>query len=118
MTDAALQTQAGTSVHAVRPSLDREFDPRTAFIFLGLLGAGLLFVAYSLYADVDASGARVTSFLPYLLLFVALLIALGFEFVNGFHDTATLWRQPSTRTRCPLTSLSSGPDLSISWAFC
>ncbi len=88
MTDAALQTQAGTSVHAVRPSLDREFDPRTAFIFLGLLGAGLLFVAYSLYADVDASGARVTSFLPYLLLFVALLIALGFEFVNGFHDTA------------------------------
>jgi PiT family inorganic phosphate transporter len=69
MADAALQTQGGTGVHGVRPSLDREFDPRTAFIFLGLLGAGLLFVAYSLYADVDASGARVTSFLPYLLLF-------------------------------------------------
>ena len=29
-----------------------------------------------------------TTYLPYLLLFVALLIALGFEFVNGFHDTA------------------------------
>jgi PiT family inorganic phosphate transporter len=28
------------------------------------------------------------SFWPYLLLVVALLIALGFEFVNGFHDTA------------------------------
>jgi PiT family inorganic phosphate transporter len=40
------------------------------------------------YADVDASGTRTTTFLPYLLLFVALLIALGFEFVNGFHDTA------------------------------
>src|SRR6185437_2717291 len=26
--------------------------------------------------------------LPWLLLGVALLIALGFEFVNGFHDTA------------------------------
>ena len=50
--------------------------------------AALLFVAYSIYADVDATGARVTSFLPYILLFVALLIALGFEFVNGFHDTA------------------------------
>jgi inorganic phosphate transporter, PiT family len=44
----------------------------------------LLYVAYSLYSD----GARTATFLPYLLLFVALLIALGFEFVNGFHDTA------------------------------
>ena len=26
--------------------------------------------------------------MPFILLFVALLIALGFEFVNGFHDTA------------------------------
>jgi inorganic phosphate transporter, PiT family len=45
-------------------------------------------VAYSIHADVDATGTKVTSLLPYLLLFVALLIALGFEFVNGFHDTA------------------------------
>ena len=34
------------------------------------------------------AGAKVTSYAPFLLLFVALLIALGFEFVNGFHDTA------------------------------
>ncbi|HYZ40750.1 MAG TPA: inorganic phosphate transporter [Stellaceae bacterium] len=88
MTDAALQAQEGRSTIAVRPSLDRGFDPRTAMVFLGLLGAGLLFVAYSLYADIDASGTKATTFLPYLLLFVALLIALGFEFVNGFHDTA------------------------------
>jgi PiT family inorganic phosphate transporter len=57
-------------------------------IFFGILAAGLAFVAYSIYADVDATGAKVTSYLPYLLLVVALLIALGFEFVNGFHDTA------------------------------
>jgi len=88
MTEAALHAQAGTGTIAVRPSLDRASDPRAVIIFLGLLGAGLLFVAYSLYADVDASGTRTTTFLPYLLLFVALLIALGFEFVNGFHDTA------------------------------
>ncbi len=88
MTEAALHAQAGTGTIAVRPSLDRASDPRALIIFLGLLGAGLLFVAYSLYADVDASGTRTTTFLPYLLLFVALLIALGFEFVNGFHDTA------------------------------
>jgi PiT family inorganic phosphate transporter len=44
--------------------------------------------AYSIYSDVGESGAKVTSYAPFLLLFVALLIALGFEFVNGFHDTA------------------------------
>ena len=48
----------------------------------------MLYVAYSLYVDVEASGMKATTFLPYLLLVVALLIALGFEFVNGFHDTA------------------------------
>src|SRR5207244_10287874 len=31
---------------------------------------------------------KITNYLPYILLFIALLIALGFEFVNGFHDTA------------------------------
>jgi PiT family inorganic phosphate transporter len=50
--------------------------------------AALLFVAYSIYVDIDATGTRVTTYLPYILLFIALLIALGFEFVNGFHDTA------------------------------
>jgi PiT family inorganic phosphate transporter len=88
MADAALHAQAVTGATGVRPSLDRGFDPRTAIVFLLLLGAGLLFVAYSLYSDVAESGAKTTTFLPYLLLFVALLIALGFEFVNGFHDTA------------------------------
>jgi len=38
--------------------------------------------------DVSDAGAQTTTWLPYLLLGVALLIALGFEFVNGFHDTA------------------------------
>jgi PiT family inorganic phosphate transporter len=60
----------------------------TAIVFMGVIGAGILFVAYSIYSDIDAAGVKVSSFLPFLLLFVALLIALGFEFVNGFHDTA------------------------------
>src|SRR5947208_17192958 len=97
MTDAALQVGAASGAIAPRPKLDRPLDPRTAIIILLVLASGarrlvlaggLLYVAYSLYADVDASGARTTTFLPYLMLFVALLIALGFEFVNGFHDTA------------------------------
>jgi inorganic phosphate transporter, PiT family len=70
------------------PELDRGFHPLTGVLYLGVVAAALLFVAYSIYVDIDATGARVTSYLPYILLFVALLIALGFEFVNGFHDTA------------------------------
>jgi inorganic phosphate transporter, PiT family len=70
------------------PNLDKGFHPLTGIVYLGVVAAALLFVAYSIYADIDATGTRVTSYLPYLLLFVALLIALGFEFVNGFHDTA------------------------------
>src|SRR5215831_17182655 len=70
------------------PDLDRGFHPLTGIIYMGVVADALLFVAYSIYVEIDATGARVTTFLPYILLFVALLIALGFEFVNGFHDTA------------------------------
>src|SRR5258705_428097 len=70
------------------PELDRGFHPLTGVIYLGVVAAALLFVAYSIYVDIDATGTRITSYLSYILLFVALLIALGFEFVNGFHDTA------------------------------
>jgi PiT family inorganic phosphate transporter len=70
------------------PDLDRGQHPLTAIILMGVLAAGLFFVAYSIYEDLDATGAQVTSYAPFILLFVALLIALGFEFVNGFHDTA------------------------------
>jgi PiT family inorganic phosphate transporter len=91
MTDLALNSSLseGTPIQpASRPNLDKGFNPLTMIIFFGILAAGLLYVAYSIYSDVDATGAKVTTYLPYLLLLVALLIALGFEFVNGFHDTA------------------------------
>ncbi|MBR0756974.1 inorganic phosphate transporter [Bradyrhizobium jicamae] len=91
MTDITLNSSMaeGAPVEpASRPNLDKGFNPLTMILFFGILAAGLLYVAYSIYADVDATGTRVTSYLPYVLLIVALLIALGFEFVNGFHDTA------------------------------
>jgi len=86
MTDLALPGSIEPAVK--RPNLDKGFNPLTMILFGGILAGGLLFVAYSLYADIDATGAKVTSYVPFILLFVALLIALGFEFVNGFHDTA------------------------------
>lgn len=70
------------------PDLTGAVNPVTGIIFGGVIATVLLFVAYSIYADMDATGTKVTAIAPFLLLFVALLIALGFEFVNGFHDTA------------------------------
>jgi PiT family inorganic phosphate transporter len=71
-----------------RPNLNPKAAPITIIIFILLLATGLLYTAYSLYTDIRESGAPVTSYLPFLLLGVALFVALGFEFVNGFHDTA------------------------------
>jgi len=53
------------------------------------------------------------------MLFVALLIALGFEFVNGFHDTANaVGYRYLHAPRCRRRSPSSGRALSISLASC
>ena len=91
---ASLRNETHTGAAALaapaiaRPQLDRKVGPGTVILFIGLLAIGVAYTCYSLVADVDASGMRTSQWLPFLLLGVALLIALGFEFVNGFHDTA------------------------------
>ncbi len=54
--------------------------------FLAVLVVGLSYVGVQLIGDL--SSAPKTHLFPYVLLGIALLIALAFEFVNGFHDTA------------------------------
>jgi PiT family inorganic phosphate transporter len=70
--------------------LDRKMkkSPSRAGIvaFLVALSGGLAYIAFHVARDLD--NVTVTSAWPYVLLALALLIALGFEFVNGFHDTA------------------------------
>ncbi|HSY35680.1 MAG TPA: inorganic phosphate transporter [Acidobacteriaceae bacterium] len=51
-----------------------------------MLVAGITYIAIHLGADLSV--VHSASVFPYILLGVALFIALGFEFVNGFHDTA------------------------------
>ncbi|MFV3402373.1 inorganic phosphate transporter [Pseudomonas sp. NY15463] len=70
------------------PQLSQRPSRATLVLFFSLLLAGLTYTFYSLQQDVSASGTLVTTVTPFLLLGLALLIALGFEFVNGFHDTA------------------------------
>jgi inorganic phosphate transporter, PiT family len=55
-------------------------------VVLAALIVGLGFIGFHISRDFD--GVTLGSIWPYLLLVTALLIALGFEFVNGFHDTA------------------------------
>ncbi len=88
MSEAAVLPGSIEPAARTGPDLNGAINPLTGIIFGGVIAAVLLFVAYSIYADIDATGAKVTNYAPFFLLFVALLIALGFEFVNGFHDTA------------------------------
>ena len=81
-------TASPASAASGRPVLDKKTGPFTYVIFFAVLAMGMLFTAYSLMHDMHELGTVVTTWTPFLLLGVALLIALGFEFVNGFHDTA------------------------------
>ncbi len=56
------------------------------FAVFAIMAVGASYAGSQLVSDLSQVPAR--SWLPFVLLGVALLIALGFEFVNGFHDTA------------------------------
>jgi PiT family inorganic phosphate transporter len=55
-------------------------------VVLAALVGGLGFIGFHVVQDLG--NVTMGSFWPYALLGLALLIALAFEFVNGFHDTA------------------------------
>jgi inorganic phosphate transporter, PiT family len=75
-----------TSPHAVGSKLAKK-PPKLGIVIFGL--AMVVGVVYSfVHLLSELSGVHPTSAYPFVLLGVALAIALGFEFVNGFHDTA------------------------------
>src|SRR5215471_6623075 len=55
-------------------------------IFGVVLLAGVIYIGRQLIGDL--AEIHSATIMPYLLLGLALFVALGFEFVNGFHDTA------------------------------
>jgi inorganic phosphate transporter, PiT family len=72
------------------PALEAKLARRPGFV--GIAGFGVVLVIGVVYSAFhllsDLSTVHSASITPYVLLGVALLVALGFEFVNGFHDTA------------------------------
>jgi PiT family inorganic phosphate transporter len=90
MTDAAMTTNQAIAADAARPGgpkLNTQEPLYARLGFLAVLLLGLGYVVFSLHTDVAGVG-EVIHLGVFTLLGLALLIALGFEFVNGFHDTA------------------------------
>jgi PiT family inorganic phosphate transporter len=77
------------------------------WMFLTALCSGVGYIGVHVSRDLDS--VTVTSVWPFLLLGLALLIALGFEFVNGFHDTAN-----AVATVIYTNSLS--PNVAVDWS--
>jgi inorganic phosphate transporter, PiT family len=86
-TDAQRQAHA-RQPHAGRPNLDAGSHFSGIVIFIALLLIGLGVTIRGLVGDISAVGTPPLAIGAFILLGIALLIALGFEFVNGFHDTA------------------------------
>jgi PiT family inorganic phosphate transporter len=78
--------QVGHPPSSVHAKLNKSPGKIGMVVFGAALLVGVIYSVYHLNADL--AGTHLASAWPYVLLGVALLIALGFEFVNGFHDTA------------------------------
>src|ERR1700733_4335595 len=74
---------------------------------IALLAVGVVYTGVSLYDDLIA--APMQSALPYILLGIALLIALAFEMCNGFHDT-------SSALATVIYTHSLAPNVAVVWS--
>src|SRR5215510_7530572 len=109
--DSTIAATDGPALAPSRPQLDTRPGRGTIALFVALLVGGAIYTAMSLSHDVLGTSAHSTAFLPYFLLGIALLIALGFEFVNGFHDTANA-------VATVIYTHSLPPQFAVVWSGC
>jgi inorganic phosphate transporter, PiT family len=101
---------APAPARSVHDKLSRSPGKIGMAVFGVALVIGLIYTVISLAKDLQAE--RGTSLYPYLLLGVALLVALAFEFVNGFHDTANA-------VATVIYTHSLEPHMAVAWSgFC
>jgi PiT family inorganic phosphate transporter len=70
-----------------RPHLDEKPHVGGLIAFFAVLLGGVTFAAYSISADMSVADEHGVAIGAFVLLGIALLNALVFEFVNGFHDS-------------------------------
>ena len=86
---AAPSTGERDAAKSMHIDLGGKVHPAGAFGFFLVMVAGAAVAVFSIASDVRSyGGGEPIAVGAFLLLGLALLIALGFEFVNGFHDTA------------------------------
>src|SRR6201995_236422 len=101
-----------TSLAIERPAASSPLAGQTSNPWFNIL-AGVVVISGIIYSGIhladDLSVVHDTRAYPYILLGIALVIALGFEFVNGFHDTAN-----AVATVIYTNSMS--PNLAVIWS--
>jgi inorganic phosphate transporter, PiT family len=86
MSEIALQNnRVGRAT--LKPNLNQKPHVSATLVFILLLVCGVGYAGYGIFIDTNSVGEPL-AISALLLLGIALMIALGFEFVNGFHDTA------------------------------
>ncbi len=93
----------------VNPVLQEVATPTGQVLFFLLLGGGLVYTFGNLALDILAQGGQLRPSGTLLVLALALLIALGFEFINGFHDTANAVATVIYTNALP-------PQLAVGWS--
>ncbi len=107
MTTEAAALEQPSPTHAVHAKLKAGPGKIGMAVFSIALVVGLGYAGSQLFTDL--ADVHPTSAMPFILLGVALLVALGFEFVNGFHDTAN-----AVATVIYTHSLS--PQIAVVWS--
>ena len=95
------------ATQGVHEKLSRSPGKIGTAIFALVLIIGFIYAAAHLISDLREVHPR--SIFPFVLLGIALLVALGFEFVNGFHDTANA-------VATVIYTHSLEPHVAVSWS--
>ena len=95
------------ATQGVHEKLSRSPGKIGTAIFAVVLIIGFIYAAAHLISDLREVHPR--SIFPFVLLGIALLVALGFEFVNGFHDTANA-------VATVIYTHSLEPHVAVSWS--